>query len=65
MQARDLKVGDRVSVVLPYEGGRGVARIKSLIHMGAVVEFEPGYRHIYQWDNKTVFLRSVVRKEED
>lgn len=63
MRAKDLAVGDRVWIVLPYEQGRGWATINKLVHMGARVTFDQDYSYIFQWRDREVTLRQILKKE--
>lgn len=63
MKRSALSVGDRVWIVLPYEGGRGWAEILHLGDKHALVRFEADYRHIYQWDWKSVLYRHIRESE--
>jgi hypothetical protein len=60
----DLKVGDRVWVVLPYEGGRGWATLLDFVDSGARVSFQRFYNHINNWQDREVSLRQIHKKEE-
>lgn len=64
MKRADLKAGDRVWIVLPYEGGRGWATVIATGDLDGVrVEFDHEYSHIFQWQNRIVSPRQIVKKE--
>jgi hypothetical protein len=64
MRRADLNVGDLVWVVLGRSAGRGWARVIRLGEGMATVRFEPGYRHIWEWDSRRVYYRNIVKREE-
>lgn len=65
MRRKDLAVGDRVWIVLPYSGGRGWATVLTLGDGYALVRFDNAYRHIFHWEWKTVLYRYIIRKEQE